>query len=115
VARKPITPAGIAVRILIVIALAIVIYYVWQWRTQGPVAQLRKIQDGDSRERVLQLMGPPDNESKTFPMPDHETFADQAAKVDAETWLLWSDILGVKCVVGLAADGTVVYTANTGT
>ena len=114
-ARKRITPAGIAVRVLIVIALAVAIYYVWQWRTQGPVAQLRKIRDGDARDRVVELMGPPDRETRTFPLPDHQTYADRAAKVDAETWLLWTDILGVKCVVGLAADGTVVYTANTGT
>jgi len=35
--------------------------------------------------------------------------------VDAETWLLYEGGLGVTCIVGLGADGTVVYKANTGT
>jgi hypothetical protein len=115
VARKRITPAGIAVRLVIVVALAVAIYYVWQWRTTGHVARLEKIEVGDSRERVLEVMGPPDDEMATFPLPAETKFADEAARADAETWLFWSDILGVKCVVGLAADGTVVYTAHTGT
>ncbi len=114
-ARKRITPAGIAVRILIVVALAVAIYYVWQWRTQGPAARLANVQLGDARERVVDLMGPPEAETRSFPLPADKPLAADAEKVDAETWLLWAGGMGVKCVVGLAADGTVVYKANTGT
>jgi hypothetical protein len=114
-ARKRITAGGIAIRILIVVALAVAIYYVWQWRTQGPAARLAKVQLGDGRERVLELMGPPDNETRSFPLPADEALAADAEKVDVDTWLLWAGGMGVKCVVGLGADGTVVYKANTGT
>ena len=114
-AEKRITTAGIAVRVLIVVVLAIAIYYVWQWRTAGPAARLAKVRLGDPRTRVVELMGPPDNETGTFPLPHDETLADGADKVGAETWLLYEGGLGVTCVVGLDADGTVIYKANTGT
>jgi len=114
-AGKRITPAGIVIRVLIVIALAVAIYYVWQWRTAGPAARLAKVQLGDSRDRVVELLGPPDNETPTFPLPAQEKLAEEAAEAGAETWLLWTGGLGVECVVGLDAGGTVVYKANTGT
>jgi len=114
-AGKRITTAGIAVRVLIIIALAIGIYFVWQWRTAGPVAQLKKIQRGDDRDRVVDLLGPPDAESDAFPLPQAKTLAGQAEEVPAKTWLLYEGGMGVKCVVGLDGAGKVVFTGNTGT
>jgi len=128
-AGKRITTAGIAVRVLIIIALAIGIYFVWQWRTAGPVAQLGKIQRGDDRDRVVDLLGPPDAESDAFPLPQAKTLAGQAEEVPpqaktlagqaeevpAKTWLLYEGGMGVKCVVGLDGAGNVVFTGNTGT
>jgi len=114
-AGKRISAGGIVVRVLVVIALAVAIYYVWQWRTAGPVAQLKKVQVGDDRQQVIALMGPPDRETAAFPLPGEEDLAEKAAKADAETWLLWESALGVQCVVGLGSDGTVAYKANTGT
>ncbi len=114
-AKKRITTAGIVVRVVIIVALAIGIYFVWQWRTAGPLAQLGKIQQGDDRDRVVDLLGPPDAESDTFPLPQDTAMAEQAEKVPAKTWLLYEGGMGIKCVVGLDGAGMVVFKANTGT
>ena len=119
-ARKRVSTARIVVLVLIIVALAIAIYFVWQWRTGGPAGQIEKIQrrtdqaEGDTRERVVQLMGEPNAESGIFPLPDEARMAANAAKTDARTWLLWEARGGVKCVVGLDATGHVVYAGHTG-
>jgi len=113
--KKHISGVGIAVRILIIIALAIAIYYVWQWRSSGPLAMFnQEVQHGDTREGVVAIMGPTDRESDTFPLPNKDHLAGEAEKVPVEAWLVWDVGMGVKCVVGLDADGRVVYKGNTG-
>ena len=119
-ARKRVSTARIVVLVLIIVALAIAIYFVWQSRTGGPAGQIEKIQrrtdqaEGDTRERVVQLMGEPNAESGIFPLPDEARMAANAAKTDATKWLLWEGRGGVKCVVGLDATGHVVYAGHTG-
>jgi len=118
-ARKVISNRRIGVLVLLVAALAVAIYCLWQWRTGGPAAQLRRIQirtdqtTGDTREHVIQLMGQPDAQSDIFPLPDERPMAEHAADTDAVSWLLWES-RGVKCVVGLDATGHVVYAGHTG-
>jgi hypothetical protein len=120
-AKKRMSRAGIAVRVVIVVALAVAIYYLWQWRTSGPVAQLEKVRiasetyEGDGRQRVIELMGPPDGEAAAFPLPEEEALARDAEKVTAKTWLLWNSWLGTRCVVGLDHGNRVVYKGHTGT
>jgi len=118
-ARKPVSNSRIVVLVLLIAALAVAIYFLWQSRTGGPAEQLRTIQvrtdqaPGDTRERVLQLMGEPDDESDTFPLFGESRLAGNAARTDAVTWLLWEG-RGVKCVVGLDTTSHVVYAGHTG-
>jgi len=112
--KKGVSPVGIAVRVLIIIGLSIAIYYVWQWRTSGPMTVFETVGLGDAREAVVQRMGQPTRESETFPLPKEPKLAEDATKVTAETWLLWDVGMGVTCVVGLDEGDRVVYKGNTG-
>jgi len=114
-AGKRVSAAGIVVRVLVVIALAIAIYYVWQWRTAGPVAKMEEIKLGDSRERVIEVLGTGAIETDALPLSVQKDLPDNVEKADAEIWLIYEGGMGVKCVVGLDSGGQVVYKGHTGT
>lgn len=77
-----------------------------------------KVRVGDTRERVLELMGRPREESGQFRLGQEVGFERQyteAAASGASVWLIYEAGIDVVYAVGLDADDRVVYKAVGGT
>jgi len=77
-----------------------------------------KVRVGDTRERVLELMGRPREESREFRLGQEGGFEKQyaeAAASGASVWLIYEAGIDVVYAIGLDANDRVVYKAVGGT
>ena len=107
---KPARAVFLVVGLAIIAVLAVL---VWMQQTgrEGP-DNWDDVHFGHAREKVIELLGQPDDETDTFPLPQHETIADEAAKAGAKAWLIYRTRFGPTCVVGLGNGDRVVFKAR---
>ncbi len=94
------------------------LYAMILWASNGPGSAFDRIEVGDSRERVVEVLGAPAEETAEFRLAQregHEQAYAEARASGAETWLLYHGPIDVTYAVGLDADGRVVYKAGGGT
>jgi len=108
--------ASLVVAAVVVVAGA---YVLGHWLTGlSAYPGWHKVRVGDTRERVLELMGPPREESLEFRLGQETGYQEQyaeAAASGASVWLIYEAGIDVVYAVGLGADGRVVYKAAGGT
>ena len=104
--------ASLVVAAVVVVAGA---YVLGHWLTGlSAYPGWHEVRVGDTRERVLELMGHPREESREFRLGQEGGFQEQyteAAASGASVWLIYEAGIDVVYAIGLDADDRVVYKA----
>ena len=114
--RKVVIALLVAAAAVVVVAGA---YGLGHWLTgRWAYPGWHKVRVGDTRQRVLELMGRPREESGEFRLGQetgHQKQYAEAAASGASVWLIYEAGIDVVFAIGLDADDRVVYKAVGGT
>jgi hypothetical protein len=93
--------------------------FVGEWTVlDGFSSRFANVQQGQARAQVIGALGTPARESAVFALPQrkgYEPLFEQAVQSHSSTFLYWDTGVDAVAVVGLDADGRVVFKCRTGT